>query len=370
MTKTKKSLMDSLDEALTSSPEQPIARRLIPIPDRRGVGLPDSPTVGQTDNPAVQPSNSPAVQQPDNQTVQRPDSPVVGLPDIPNYRKHLSDIQYKILSYLVSLPEKQTCRRWIGAATGVSTETVKVSLKSLTVKGFIGNQVTIKTDTFQGISYSINEPFCRQIGIDIPDGRSVGLPDSPTVQQPDRPVVHSSSNSLLETTSTISSPTVGQSGSADCFVLTGPEMEYWKESGLQERQALAWCKEFEVSPEELRQQLAWIRHDLIGGKESGIDNLVNWVYGVFKKTACCYPRPIGYRTPAEIRRDNIKAQLEAEQQVRDELAELERSAQFNAIINNPDGEEYLRLFNQLNEFSRKLKGKLLHAEMRRVWEES
>jgi len=144
-----------------------------------------------------------------------------------------------------------------------------------------------------------------------------------------------------------------QAGNDD-FVIVGPEMAYWESSGLQERQAQVWRSEFAITAAELRQQLAWARWDLVSnGKEKEVKkDAISWVYGYFKRTGGCYPRPDNYQSPLEIRAEQMKIQLEKEEKARQEIERMELENGFKIVWSNPDGEEYQAIWSSLSKMEK------------------
>ena len=126
-------------------------------------------------------------------------------------------------------------------------------------------------------------------------------------------------------------------------------MAYWEELGLQNRQVLKWYEEFDIEPVELWQQLAWARWDLVNnGKEAEVnEDVIDWFYGVLKRSAGCFPPAKWYQTPIQIRAARLKAQQESDEKAMIELAKEETDARFRAVIADSEGAEYQRLLSEL-----------------------
>jgi hypothetical protein len=138
--------------------------------------------------------------------------------------------------------------------------------------------------------------------------------------------------------------------------MIGPEMGYWQEIGLQERQVQKWCSEFDVNSIELRRQLAWARWDLVvNGKEAEIKkNVISWIYGILRNTACCYPRPENYKTPVELRAEQMKLENKKEEQARQDIERMEIEKGFRELWSNPEGDEYQAIWNSLSNYEKGL----------------
>jgi hypothetical protein len=212
--------------------------------------------------------------------------------------------------------------------------------------------------------------------------QTVRLSDHQTVRPSDGQTHFSSS--FNKATSTITSQTVAQSDGltiiqsdmpdsrpSDKFVLIGPEMAYWVDAGLQERQTLAWCKEFDLDPDHLRQQLAWSRWDLVeNNKEETVQNVINWIYGVLRRTGGCYPRPDNYLSLAERRLRDMEVEAKRLEEAMQNMHQTELNLEFQRIMNETNGDEYQQLYAQLTDFEKQSKGKVLEMGLRRVFQSS
>jgi len=332
------------------------------------------------------PSGNVLTRPPDN-ICTRPSGTNTLLPDdyqtIPRDVFNLAKNQVLVLSFLIDKPIPQTTYNEISKQTNVGRDSVIAAIESIVKKGFLNKKV-VKNSKFQGFSFVLNKSLCDHFlnVMDMyrhfthPDQTSVTSivqpssnvvtrqqdsmvtirSDSLVVMVPDSQAIHSSSSSLNNTSTTKETPdgmVTTQAGNDD-FVIVGPEMAYWESSGLQERQAQVWRSEFAITAAELRQQLAWARWDLVSnGKEKEVKkDVIRWVYGYFKRTGGCYPRPDNYQSPLEIRAEQMKIQQEKEEKARQEIERMELENGFKIVWSNPDGEEYQAIWSCLSKMEK------------------
>ncbi len=303
-------------------------------------------------------------------------SPPVEMVDqyIPLDVLNLTRNQAEILEYL-DAAGGLTSYRQIHESTDISQNSARVAIAALVKKGFMAAPLTVRGANYQGFSYTINNQmigyFNKAGGLkryqnnrpsvianNRPSDRQTIKPsDCQTDRQFDSQSLHSSSDfKELNPTTTNSQQTVGQSVEQtnrppEHFIVSGPEMFFWQEVGLQERQAQQWCQDFELIPADLKQQLAWARWDLIeNGQQEKVGNALNWFFGALKKTAGCYPPAKGYRSPTEIRAEKMREQMTRNKEAEFELA-------WQQLIADPESELYKELVGQLNSFTREFMGK-------------
>jgi hypothetical protein len=146
---------------------------------------------------------------------------------------------------------------------------------------------------------------------------------------------------------------------------------YWQDIGLQERQALKWCEDFEVRPADMRQQLAWARWDLVqNGKEADLTkDAISWFFGCLRKTAGCYTRPENYQSPAELRAGHLKIQQEKEAQAKSALMSAEAEKDFQKLFADPQSGDYVELHKQVSEFAKEQGRFYVELEMKHLFME-
>lgn len=220
---------------------------------------------------------------------------------------NLSFNQATILQFLLSKTNGLTNYAEIHASTNITMPSARDAVARLVSRGFMAKPQTYRSAAYQGMSFVLNKSLCDIFlsAGGLAKDRYQTMPQ--TVQQSDGHTVKpfdrqtNISSSLVSKATTLDHQTLIPSDSqtvrqseidnirpSDNFVLTGPEMGYWLDTGLQERHALAWRKEFEIEPDQLRMQLSWARWDLVENKkEDGIQNVINWLYGILRRTGGC-----------------------------------------------------------------------------------
>ena len=278
----------------------------------------------------------------------------------------LTPAQSKVLIYLIA-QGGITQRDAISAATDVPLGTVKHSLIQLVKHGFISKPQYYVKAAFRGISYRINlQPcydfLCLHGGENGPQGDLTGQPTG----QPD--VSTYSSSKSFKDFSTTRKPDLWKT-------LDDPELGYWREVGLTEKQVLSWMGEMGLSVEVMDLCLRYARWDILFENKS-IEKPLSFFYSVIKKNGF-YAKPDGYRSLEQIRLEAVREAIQDRERVVAELQEArERKRQadhelrFQQMLADPLGPEYQSLFQGLNGFARGLKGKALEGALRGVFNET
>lgn len=290
---------------------------------------------------------------------------------------NLSFNQAYVLQFLIKNEKGITSYRAISERTQVGRPSVREALSRLHIKGFVLKPVTVKSAVFQGFSYILNKTLCDHFinaGGLTQDRYRHHQTHPQTVSQPDGLRVHSSKffEDLKETTTSLSQtviPSDSTTKQADCtmvgqtenvaltsegFVLTGAVGAYWSEEGLGEGQALKWCQEFDVEPNQMKQQLEWARFDLeANGRRNEIKkNIVSWFFGHLRKTSGCFPRPVNYKSPVEIRAEAFLQQQAIENAAQATIEAAEFDNKFQTFIADPAAFIYQKLLEQISNFAK------------------
>ena len=297
--------------------------------------------------------------------------------------------QGTVLLYLIESGGKSN-RLHIVRDTGVPFGTVQRTIGVLAKHGYINNIERYYLHQERGFTYTINRQMCSGF-YDRLNNRSEGIVAMPAAMPAQQRTgmqtgvypgathalkgrIHVDAHKEMGTGtqseigdpySSMKLPATGYPTENRNIILIGPEMSYWQELGVKDRQAQKWCDEFDIEPSDLRQQLAWARWDLVvNERELEIQSPVNWFYGVLRKTAGCYPPAKGYQTPIELRASRLRAQRESEQRAAEELATEEVEDRFRSVLADKDGAEYLGLFTELPDVMKGMKGKVLESALR------
>ena len=288
--------------------------------------------------------------------------------------------QGKILLYLIQAGGR-TKREHISRDTGINIATVKYSLRILVKDGYISRTELDVNHTDRGFTYHLNPQLCNEYATRIlgagykpinepashrgnypaiyPDNNPhtypVHYPDNVATSQAANPFSSSLDNKL-----TTKEPSVKNK------ILCGALEAYWVEEGLREQQVLKWCADFEIEPSTMKYQLEWARFDLENNNKRGDvkKGVVNWFFGCLAKTGGSYPRPVNYKSAAELRAEALELELAKEMEAKERLAAAEIESDFRQILMNPGGETYQTLLTNLNEFARSMTGEALEAVLR------
>jgi hypothetical protein len=319
----------------------------------------------------VRPSDSQTVKQSEGQTVRQFNAqrhtPEYQTPPqtVPFDVLNLSFNQAAILEFLLSKTNGLTNYAEIKASTNITMPSARDAIARLVSRGFVSKPQTYRSAAYQGMLFVLNKSLCD---IFIFAGglarnryqtqpQTVKPADSPTVIPFDRQTDISSSlvskpttippqNLIPSDSQTVTPSEANNIRPSDIFVLSGPEMGYWLDVGLQERQTLAWCKEFDLPHDHMRQQLSWARWDLVeNSKENGIQNTINWLYGVMRRTGGCYPRPENYLSPEERRLRDLEADAKRREEARDKIYQAELDLEFQQILDDPKSASYQELMD-------------------------
>ena len=327
---------------------------------------------------------------------------------IPRDVLNLAYNQACVLECLIGNATGITNARAIADQTQVSIHSVREAVQRLIAKGFMAKPVTVKNAAFQGFSYVLNKTLCDHfinaggLGQDnyrdhetVPEtvwgshGDTVSqqnsltryssrefLEDSKPTTTPYLQSVSPSNATTLKPSNP--SPSHGDTPRpsngdtikpSEGFILTGAVGAYWEEEGLGEGQTQKWCQQFEVDPSQMKQQLEWARYDLeVNGRRGEVKkDTISWFFGHLRTTGGCFPRPINYKSPAEIRAESIEQELIRDREAKERLAAAEAEREFQAILTDPGCIKYKELFSRVNGFAQEEGGLALETAMRVVF---
>jgi elongation factor P hydroxylase len=339
--------------------------------------------------PASEPDNEPAhhiINQPAKYQAKHPAKPIE-----PELWYPYTEKQGRVLLYLITAGGR-TKRESISRDTGVNIATVKYSLRVFVKDGFISSTALDVNHTMRGFTYALNPHLCNEYASRILGSEFVPIfhpanqpashqarypahypvngpifnPDNEPVHYPaNKPVHPFSSSSLYEKTTT-------KTGPGNENILTGAIGAFWEEEGLSESQASKWCQQFEVEPTVMKLQLEWARFDLENnGRRIDVKkDAVSWFFGHLRTTGGSFPRPVNYRSPAELRAEAVEKDLAREKDARERLVTAEIEQAFQRILADPEGQEYKALLNQTNEFAKDIGGQALDAILREIFVKS
>lgn len=287
-----------------------------------------------------------------------------------NKPKNLNDKQYRILEYVYfNRPFKVKGENGIEGLLGIKYNTVRNSLRSLEVKGYIEKPFAINDGVYNGSNCRVNTDLCltffgpsqitqpTTLFSGQPDnrttGRTTGQPNNKTPERateqpikrasertPEQPSERTtdsySSSSFLNNTTTITE-----------LDLSDPYLFYWLENGLTVDQINKWVMEFKHSPTMIINFLKWAKFDLVDNDiEKNIDkSVLKWFYGALKKGG--YSKPVNYKSHQQLLIEKetkelefLEAEVKALNEVRKKKQELHLSLELERVLADPEGELY------------------------------
>jgi len=156
-----------------------------------------------------------------------------------------------------------------------------------------------------------------------------------------------------------------------------PEMGYWKQKGLNEKQIETWKKITGTSQEILLQSLRHCRYEMVdlGLEESKpVENPLGYFYKVIER-AGHYPAPKGYKPWHQVQEERERQIIKERAGHLAELRDLqeqkkaqELEIRFLEMMADPEGDLYKQCFARLNDFEKKKGGSTIERAMRHALE--
>jgi len=385
---------------LTPRTLEPLHTNTVVPPNSRTLDQSHSLSVEETDRLSVNTYDQQTVEHPTSVTVEQQTPQTVNYQTIPLDVLTLSYNQAAVLDYLIS-SNGITSYRTISESTKIGIPSVRDAISRLIRRGFLAEPVTIRSATFQGFSYVLNDSMTQHFvtlgGLEQRNYQTVthhtgriAAKTDPQTLRPSHGKTPYSSSLIKELTTTkdnqTDKPSDGQTASmadppvnpdirqsdikpSDIFILSGPVGIYWEGLGLQESQAKKWCEQFEIEPAQMKQQLEWARFDLVvNDKLADVrKDAISWFFGCLRQTGGCYNRPANYKSPAEIRAEEMEKAAQELAEARNRQSAAEKELAFQKILSNQDSAEYQRLLSMVNQFAKEMGGKALEAALREAY---
>jgi hypothetical protein len=274
--------------------------------------------------------------------------------------------QALILTYLIQNKLRIARLQDIVKSTGVSYGTVRGSIATLVREKCISKPVRHRHGVYHGIKYKINETVCNQFEVWKYTGQLDRQIEGQIGKQASRQTdTLYSSSSYIENTTTIES-----------VISINPDLRYWHDKGLTQKQFTAWLDTAQCGPETLAQYLSWFAFD---ATENGIEDakqirdVFNWFFRILEKTGA-YPKPGNYKSHtdrmlAQERElvDSKAAKLAELKQLRDQKTQIEIDTAFEEMMADPECQLYRDCLKTLNKYQRK--GKAFDEAMKRAFVE-
>lgn len=297
--------------------------------------------------------------------------------------------QGKVLLYLIEAGGR-TNRNHIERDTGVPLSSVAKAIAMLEQRGYIKRAEHKHYEHRQrGFYYSVNTQACsefyervrgRRLGTEtnihtsIHTGTHTGIVPGARVgtlagiNTGTQARMHSPSNHSFSSSRNELKTTATENGVSD-DLLKDPELGYWKEKGVNNRQINSWSEEFQMPIDQVLQSLRYCRFDMVvlnQEEEKQISNPMNWFYKVMQRSGL-YPKPTGYKSLAEIRAEQMEQAARDAAEARERQVAAEHELAFQKLMSNPDSEEYRRLLANVDEFAKDVGGKVLETALREAF---
>ena len=288
------------------------------------------------------------------------------------------------LYYLLQRPDYIAQRHTMGQALNLPLPTIRDCITVLVRERFISKPQKIVIRSFQGFTYRlVDEEQCARF-MRLRGEEFAEVIQRNTERNTPRPTdrltmrhTNLANNVLSDGTYDDLSPfsssretktTTTESTALDEY-LKDPELGYWKDKGINNRQVNSWSEEFQMPVEQLIQSLKYCRYDMVvlnQEEEKQISNPMNWFYKVMQRSGL-YPKPNGYRSLAEIRVEQMEQAAKEAAEVRNRQIAAEQEMAFQKIMSAPDGVEYKALIAKVDSFAREMGGKALEVAMREAF---
>ena len=280
----------------------------------------------------------------------------------------LTDKQATVLAFMIESNPPSTRKKDICQYTGISEGTVKDSLRKLIKNRFILETKQFRHGRFQGFSFIKNDELCerfmRERWRQPPNHPPILFPNHPPVQPPNHPPSYLSTCPTPEPSTSYSSSSLIKKPTTmlDDELAQNPELGYWRQKGLTNKQIQNWIDSTGCDPELIIQYLCYCRYEMVdlGLEESKpVNNALNWFFKIIEKN-CSYPKPKGYKSFPERQIEEKKRLLEKKKAEVEELKNIERAlaeaeieVKFLEMMAQPDSDLYKKCFDGLTDFEKK-----------------
>jgi hypothetical protein len=336
----------------------------------------------QTDKQSNSQTTEQSPKQPIKQSAEQPDQQSIkhsleqspkqtGKQTLKNIYLPLNENQGRILLFLYEHGQGLTNMEIVCAETAIAYGTARTAIDVLIKEGYVMNKERHNGHSFKGFEYSLNNHLCSLYATRVRGEQSAEQStwqsiqhsskqsNKQTVEQTiNRTVTPFSSRSLLD-----EKPTTAED------LLRDPELGYWKEKGVTNRQIEKWAEEFSMEMEMILQSLKHCRFEMVvlnHEEEKPIANPMNWFYKVLQR-AGFYARPADYKSMAELRAEQMELAAREMIEVRERQATAEAELAFQKILADPTGNDYQALLGQVDSFAKDMGGKALETALREAF---
>jgi len=278
--------------------------------------------------------------------------------------------QGRILLFLYEQGNGLTNMDFVVTETGIAYGTARKAIDVLVSEGYIIRKSQHNGHVFRGFEYTLNNHLCSLYVSRIKEEQPDGQPSWQSFsQQNKQPSGQATGQANKQTTVSFSSSRINNPTTTE-YSLGDPELGYWKAKGLTSRQVEKWAEEFSMDVELVLQSLKHCRYEMVVlnlEEEKKIENAMNWFYKVMQRSGF-YARPKEYKSMAEIRAEEMERAVRDMVEAREREAAAEFELVFQRILDDPGSDEYQQLFDQISDFEKHSKGKVLEMGLRRVFQ--
>lgn len=286
------------------------------------------------------------------------------------------------LYYLLQRPDYIAQRHTMGEVLNLPLPTIRDCITALVRERFISKPSKIVIRSFQGFTYRlVDEEQCARF-LKLRGDEFVNTIQRNMVRHTPHPTERSTlrmtypvNDGAYDGTSNVFSPISSSRESITSTTpeppdqtdqLKDPELVYWTEKGVNNRQISKWVDEFQIPVEQLIQCLKYCRFEMVVlniEEEKQINSPLSWFYKVMQRSGV-YPKPNGYKSLIEIRAEMMEQAAREAAEVRERQEKAERDLAFQTILSKPDSAEYQALYSRTSDLAREMGGKMLALALR------
>lgn len=298
-------------------------------------------------------------------------------PVFPENELTLSKRQKEVFHYLVSIGDHAFIQATHASqVTGIPLPTIRKILRDFRDKNFLKYK-RYQQGGKKGIVYELNPELKEEL--------LAAAEKEPVTVSVIKPSVtgsvtsHNSSSSFSFHTE--KTTTTAEAQQIRKMLQTHPEMGYWRQKGLTEKQVAEWMKVADCGLDRMASYLSYCRYEMVEldlEQSKPIHDVFNWFFKILERSGQ-YRKPRGYLSHTERKLEaerkaieEKKKQIEALKALKREQWEQEQEMEFWEMLNDTEGELYQRCFSKLNNFDRKRArkgGKAFEMAMRRAYDQ-
>jgi len=283
---------------------------------------------------------------------------------------NLTDRQAIILGYLILNQSKLFQRKNLIQATSISEACIKHSLKILHTERFITKPIRWKNN---GSVYDLYQDVCKRfIDVRWPEIlKKYGDPPKIVIKSNSTKDQNDDNKTLIKSNSTNI-----KLSEIETMLESHPELGYWRQLKLTAKQVQSWLRITCCNLDVMAKYLSYCAFDMIDNeKQKSLKKTpFDYFFRVIENSGQ-YPKPNSYKSYQQKQIEDMEiliAEKEAEAKKIEELRQkqwkIENDLEFQKMMNDPECELYKKCFDNLNSFSKTLKGIGFEKSMRVSYE--